>query len=157
MGRKKAVVALLALAVSIVAVTAAQARATVPSIAAGLPSDGYGRGSTAPVLPNQPTLFYRAGMENICEAAAAQTIDVASNKQVANVKQWSSKDPDGAITDFVGLLMALPSSDARAQPATDLLKAHFKKATQGGATASNALKSTFVVACLAPSAISIGL
>jgi len=139
------------------AVTAAQARATVPSIAAGLPSDGYGRGSTAPVLPNQPTLFYRAGMENICEAAAAQTIDVASNKQVANVKQWSSKDPDGAITDFVGLLMALPSSDARAQPATDLLKAHFKKATQGGATASNALKSTFVVACLAPSAISIGL
>ena len=27
----------------------------------GLPSDGYGRGAVAPVLPNQPTLFFRAG------------------------------------------------------------------------------------------------
>jgi len=139
------------------AVSAAQSRALVPSIAAGLPSDGYGRGSTAPVLPNQPTLFYRAGMENICEAVAAQTIDVPTAKQLANVKQWSSKDPDGAIADFVSVVMALPTSDARAQPATDLLESHFQKATQSGATATNALKSTFVVACLAPSAISIGL
>ncbi len=139
------------------AVTAAEARAIVPSIAAGLPSDGYGRGATAPVLPNQPTLFYRAGMENICEAVAAQTIDVATAKPLANVKQWSSKAPDAAIADFVSIVMALPPSDARAQPATDLLEAHLKKATQSGATASNTLKSTFVVACLAPSAISIGL
>ena len=42
--------------------------APIPQIAGGLPSDGYGRGATAPVLPNQPTLFYRAGLENICEA-----------------------------------------------------------------------------------------
>ncbi len=139
------------------AITAAQARAIVPSIAAGLPSDGYGRGSVAPVLPNQPTLFYRAGVENICEAVAAQTIDVATAKQLANVKQWSSKSSDAAISDFVGIVMGLAPSDARTQPATDLLTAHFTKATAGGATASNALKSTFVVACLAPSAVSIGL
>jgi len=139
------------------AVTAAQARAVVPSIAAGLPSDGYGRGSVAPVLPNQPTLFYRAGVENICEAVAAQTIDVPAAKQQPNVKQWSSKSPDPAIADFVGIVMALPASDSRAAPATDLLKAHFTKATQSGATASNALKSTFVAACLAPSSVSIGL
>jgi hypothetical protein len=139
------------------AVTTAQTRAVVASIAAGLPSDGYGRGSVAPVLPNQPTLFYRAGVENICEAVAAQTIDVAAAKQLANVKQWSSKGPDDAIADFVGIVMGLVPSDARTGPATALLKAHFAKATQGGATPSNALKSTFVVACLAPSSISIGL
>jgi len=139
------------------AVTAAQTRAIVPSIAAGLPSDGYGRGSVAPVLPNQPTLFYRAGLENICEAVAAQTIDVATAKQVANVKQWSSKSPDDAIADFVGIVMGLAPSDARTAEASMLLKTHFSKATQTGATASNALKSTFVVACLAPSSVSIGL
>jgi hypothetical protein len=139
------------------AVTAAATRAIVPSIAAGLPSDGYGRGSVAPVLPNQPTLFYRAGLENICEAVAAQTIDVAAAKQLANVKQWSSKSSDAAISDFVGIVMGLAPSDARTKPATDLLTAHFTKATAGGATASNALKSTFVVACLAPSSVSIGL
>jgi len=139
------------------AVTAAQARATIPSIAAGLPSDGYGRGSVAPVLPNQPTLFYRSGLENICEAVAAQTIDVALGKQIANVKQWSSKSPDDAIADFVAIVMALAPSDSRTGKAAELLKAHFTKATQSGATASNALKSTFVVACLAPTSISIGL
>jgi hypothetical protein len=139
------------------AITNAQARAIVPSIAAGLPSDGYGRGSVAPVLPNQPTLFYRAGLENICEAVAAQTIDVAAAKQLPNVKQWSSKSPDAAIADFVGIVMALAPSDARTAQATDLLEAHFTKATQSGASASNALKSTFVVACLAPSSVSIGL
>ncbi len=139
------------------AVTAAQSRATIASIAAGLPSDGYGRGSVAPVLPNQPTLFYRAGLENICEAVAAQTIDVAAAKQQANVKQWSSKTPDAAISDFVGIVMALAPSDPRQKPATGLLKAHFTKATQTGASASNALKSTFVAACLAPSSVSVGL
>ncbi|MEP7050664.1 MAG: hypothetical protein ABJB12_09940 [Pseudomonadota bacterium] len=139
------------------AVTPAAARAVVPSIAAGLPSDGYGRGSTAPVLPNQPTLFYRAGLENICEAVAAQTIDVPAAKQLPDVTQWSSKSPDAAIADFVSVVMALAPSDPRSSPATELLKAHFSKATKAGATAANALKSTFVTACLAPSSVSIGL
>jgi hypothetical protein len=139
------------------AVTAAAARAVVPAIAAGLPSDGYGRGSTAPVLPNQPTLFYRAGLENICEAVAAQTIDVPAAKQLPNVRQWSSKSPDAAIADFVSIVMALAPSDARTEPVTELLEAHFSKATKGGASATNALKSTFVTACLAPSSVSVGL
>ena len=38
-----------------------------------------------------------------------------------------------------------------------LLQAHFTAATKTGASASNALKSTFVAACLAPSSVTIGL
>jgi hypothetical protein len=129
----------------------------IPQIVSGLPSDGYGRGSTTPVLPNQPTLFYRAGLENICEAVAGQVIDVTSSKQVAGVKYWSSTAPDAAIADFVGTVMALVPSDPRAAPATALLTSHFTAAMQQGASASDALKSTFVTACLAPSAVSIGL
>ena len=41
---------------------------TIVQIVGGLPSDGYGRGAVAPVLPNVPSLFYRSGTENICEA-----------------------------------------------------------------------------------------
>ena len=128
---------------------------TVPEIAAGLPSDGYGRGSTAPVLPNQPTLFYRAGTENICEDVAAQVIDVAS--PAAGAVIWSSTQPDAAIADFVSIVMALPASDPRSAPATRLLQAHFQAATHSGASASDSLKSTFTAACMAPSAISVGL
>jgi hypothetical protein len=129
----------------------------VASIASGLPSDGYGRGSTNPILPNQPNLFYRAGVENMCAAVAAQVIDVAAGRQLPNVRQWSSAAPDAAIADFVGTVMALASSDPRAAPAAQLLKAHFTAALQQGVSASDALKSTFVTACLSPSSVSIGL
>jgi hypothetical protein len=133
------------------------ARTTIPEIVSGLPSDGYGRGAVAPVLPNQPTLFYRAGTENICEAAAALVIDVPMAKQVAGVKQWSSGQSDAAIADFVQIVMGLPPSDERSAPATQLLGGHFQDAMKQGATATAALQSTFVAACLSPGAVSIGM
>jgi hypothetical protein len=129
---------------------------TIPEIVSGLPSDAYGRGAVAPVLPNEPTLFFRAGTENICEVIAAQVVDPAS--ATAGVTQWSSTQPDAAIADFVSTMMALTPSDARSAPLQALLKAHFSAAMQQpGITATQALRSTFVVACLAPSAVSVGL
>jgi hypothetical protein len=137
--------------------TSKQLTQTVPEIVSGLPSDGYGRGATMPVLPNAPTLFYRAGAENICAAVAAQVIDVSASKQVAGVKLWSSTDPNGAIADFVSLIMGLTSNDPRAAPAATILQGHFAAAMQQGATATAALQSTFVAACLAPSSTAIGM
>jgi hypothetical protein len=139
------------------ATTKKTAKGVIPAIASGLPSDGYGRGATAPVLPNSPTLFFRAGVENICGAVAAEVIDVPTAKQVAGVQQWSSADPDSAIADFVSLIMGLPASDPRADQATGLLEDHYTAALGQGASATNALRSTFVTACLAPSFVSIGL
>jgi hypothetical protein len=134
-----------------------QQATTIPQIVAGLPSDGYGRGATAPVLPNAPSLFYRAGTENICAAAAALVIDTPAAKQVPNVKQWTSGQPDAAIADFVQILMALPTSDPRAAQAQKLLHDHFAAAMAQGAKATAALQSTFITACLAPSSVAIGL
>lgn len=139
------------------ALTQTALRTAIPEIVSGLPSDGYGRGAVAPVLPNQPTLFYRAGMENICEAVAGLVIDPPAKQNTPNAKHWSSADPDLAISDFVKTIMALSASDPRSAPAVGLLKSHFTEAVNGGANASSALKSTFIVACLAPSATSIGL
>ena len=130
---------------------------TVAAIAAGLPSDGYGRGAIAPVLPNQPTLFFRSGTENICEQLAAMVIDVPSNEQVQGVTQWSSADPNTAVADFVPTLMGLVPSDPRAAQAQSILQAHYQSALDQGASATAALQSTFVAACLAPSSVSIGL
>jgi hypothetical protein len=132
--------------------------ATVPEIVSGLPSDAYGRGSVAPILPNDPTLFSRAGTENICEAIAAQVVDPAPGVAPAGVKLWSSAQPDAAIADFVSLVMGLTPSDPRSPQAQQLLKSHFTSASQQtGIGASEALRSTFVVACLAPSSTGIGL
>jgi hypothetical protein len=134
------------------------ASSTVPQIAGGLPSDAYGRGSTAPVLPNQPTLFFRAGTENICEALAAETIDVPTAKQTAGVTQWSSSQSTAAIDDFVSVIMGLTTSDPRYAQAQSILTSHYQAALkQSGTTPTAALQSTFVAACLSPSAVSIGM
>jgi hypothetical protein len=128
----------------------------ISQIVGGLPSDGYGRGSTIPVLPNDPTLFYRAGLENICGAVSNIVID--NKAPPMGSKQWtSSATPDSAIADFVSMLMAIEPSDPRSTPAQAALKAHFTAAVGQGANDSNALKSTFVLACLAPSAVGIGM
>jgi hypothetical protein len=135
-----------------------KATTTIPQIVSGLPSDAYGRGAVAPILPNQPTLFFRAATENICEGIAAQIIDVPSARRLPGTVQWSSAQPDAAISEFVGLVMGLTPSDPRAAPATALLKSHFTSAmAQSGVTATQALQSTFVTACVAPSAVSIGM
>jgi len=139
------------------AITKKQMQAAVAQMASGLPSDGYGRGANFPVLPNQPTLFYRAATENICSAVADQVIDVAAAKQVPGVKVWSSTAPTTAIADFVGTVMGLTSLDLRAVPAGALLQSHYDAAIQHGASRTNALKSTFITACLAPSATAIGM
>jgi len=132
-------------------------QAAIAQIVSGMPSDGYGRGSTIPVLPNQPTLFYRAGLENICAQVSAMTIDATPSAKQPSAKQWSSNQPDAAITDFVAIVMGLTPADSRTQPVTDALTAHFNAAKAGGASATDALRSTFVVACLSPSFIGIGM
>jgi hypothetical protein len=129
----------------------------IAQIVSGMPSDGYGRGATAPVLPNQPTLFYRAGIENVCAAVAALVIDAAVSPSQPGAKHWSSSEPDAAIADFVATVMALPASDPRAAGGSAILRSHFTAAIASGATAKDALRSTFVAACLSPSFIGIGL
>jgi hypothetical protein len=132
---------------------------TIGEIAEGLPSDAYGRGAVAPVLPNTPTLFYRAGIENICEGVASQVIDVPTSKQVAGVQQWSSSQPQAAITQFVSEIMGLTSTDPRTAQATQLLQAHYAAAiaAPNKATPTAALQSTFMAACMAPTFVSIGM
>ena len=136
-----------------------QGRAVTPiaQIVSGLPSDGYGRGAIIPVLPNQPTLFYRAGLENVCAAVAAMVIDAAPSPSQPGAKQWSSAQPDAAIADMVATVMAMPPSDPRAAGAAAILSAHFHAAVAAGAAAKDALRSTFVAACLSPSFIAIGM
>ncbi|HEY0255418.1 MAG TPA: hypothetical protein VGC41_28005, partial [Kofleriaceae bacterium] len=132
-------------------------RTTISQIISGMPSDGYGRGGVIPVLPNEPTLFYRAGLENICASLAQQTIDAKPNPKQPAAKMWSSASSDAAIHEFVSLVMGLTASDSRTQPVTDALTQHFTDAQAQGATKTDALRSTFVAACLSPSFIGIGM
>jgi hypothetical protein len=128
----------------------------VPGIVSGMPSDGYGRGATQPILPNNPTLFYRQGLENICATIAAQVVDAAVSPSQPNAKHWSSAQSATAIDDFVKLLVGMPPTDPRAAQVKTLLTLHFTDAKKTN-SATDALRSTFVAACLSPTLIGIGL
>ncbi len=120
----------------------------VQLIASVLPSDQYSRGAEQPVLANDPSLFFRTGMENVCAALAGQLIDNGAGSK------WTSVNPPAAIGDFVHLLMGIPAA-SDATPLS-ILQTHLQNARSAGLTTSDALKSTFMLACLSPSVVGIG-
>jgi hypothetical protein len=120
----------------------------VQQIASVLPSDQYSRGAEAPVLAADPSLFFRTGLENICAVLAGQLIDASMTPR------WTSTNPAAAIADFVHTLMGIEK--ARDATPLSILTSHFQSARAAGLTASDSLKSAFVLACLSPSVVGIG-
>jgi hypothetical protein len=131
----------------------------IPQIAAGLPSDGYGRGAPIPVLPAQPTLFFRAGIENICEIVANELID--STSPPVGATTYSSKTSasvNAAITSFVSNLMALVPDDPSSAAMNELLQQHYTEVLAvPGSSTTYALRSTFITACESPNVAAIGM
>jgi hypothetical protein len=121
----------------------------VKTIATVLPSDSYSRGQTAPTLANDPGLFFFSGVENICAALASRVVDAQSG-----TSKWQSADATAAIAGMVHDLMGLLAP--RDQAAIDILRKHEQDARAQGATATQALRSTFVVACMSPSVVGVG-
>ena len=102
-----------------------------------------------------PTLFYRAGLENICENVANMVID--SKTPPAGAVTYASTDPTGAIASFVSDIMGVVADDPRSAVMTQMLTDHNNNALKNAATKTDALKSTFVVACLSPNVAGIGM
>jgi hypothetical protein len=137
------------------------AQNSIATLARGLPSDGYSRGAETPILPTDSSLFFRSGTENICRRLADQMVDVAAAPTATPPKaasKYQSTAPDVAIADFVQTIMGLPDGDPRAADAKQILTEHYQAALKTtGIKARDALKSAFVLACTAPSTVSVGL
>jgi hypothetical protein len=121
------------------------------TIAGDMPADGYSRGAEAPVLANDPTLFFRAGIENLCRLVAAQVVDAPG------VSKYSSAKPDVAIADFVANVADLAPSDPHAADVAAVLHDHYTAGIAQKMSPTAALQSTFVLACMSPSAIGMGM
>ncbi len=134
------------------------------NIAASVAQDAFSRGSQIPVVPADPTLFYRSATELLCSNIAAQVVDPTAGGGV-----YTSTDVAGAIKSMVETVMGYPPSHPAYAEAGQILQEHFDMArttsTGGGRTggggsttsATNALRSTFILACESPTAVSIGL
>jgi hypothetical protein len=87
----------------------------------------------------------------VCRLVADQVVDAKTNSRYA-----STHVPD-ALADFVHTVMALTTEDPRAAQAQAILQSHYAAAAQSGSTPTDALKSTFVLACLSPSSVALGM
>jgi hypothetical protein len=133
---------------------------TVPSltqsatarIASSLASDGFSRGEEFPVTPSSPTLFYRAASELLCENIAPQVVDALGVDSL-----YKSASFAASIDDMVSRVMGVPSSDPRHAEAVTILTSHYNASVAAKNTATNSLRSTFVLACESPSSLSFGL
>jgi hypothetical protein len=115
-----------------------------------IPLDGYLRGAEAPALSTDQTPFYRGATESLCAYAAGLTIDKPKSR-------YESAKKDMAITDFVANIMGITADDPSNAAVTQLLKDHYDAAIAASASPTDALKSTFITACLSPTSVAIGL
>jgi len=125
-------------------------KTTATAVANNVPLDGYLRGAEAPALSTAQTPFYRGATESLCAYAAGLAIDKTGSR-------YDSAKKDAAITDFVANIMGITSADPLSATATQLLTEHFDAAMKAGAVRGDALKSTFIIACLSPTSVAIGL
>jgi len=120
-------------------------------LAGALPADSFSRGVAAPVTPTDPSLFFRAASELLCEAVAAKVVDSGA------AAKFTSTDVAGAVEGLVTTLMGVPPSDPQHQAAVTVLTAHFNDAKTSGATATNAMRSTFSAACQSAPSLALGI
>ena len=125
-------------------------RTTATAVANNVPLDGYLRGAEAPALSTAQTPFYRGATESLCAYAASLTVD-------KTMSRYQSAKKDAAITDFVANIMGITAEDPNSATVMGLLQEHYTSAVAAGASPTDALKSTFVTACLSPTSVAIGL
>lgn len=128
------------------------AQNTTIKIATAIPADAFSRGSEIPVTASDPTLFFRAATEMLCENVATQVVDATSGTSV-----FASTDAPGAMAKMVTDVMGYPASASHYGDALSILKEHYSAVMGAKGTATNALRSTFVLACESPTSLSFGL
>jgi hypothetical protein len=132
------------------------AQTATARIAASVAADAFSRGAQSPVTPSEPTMFYRAATEMLCENIATQVVDAASGAV------YTSSDIPTAINAMVETVMGYPPSHPLHAQAAQILMDHQTAAAAGasGSSSSKAtvgLRSAFALACESPRALGIGL
>jgi hypothetical protein len=137
------------------------AQAATLKIVSSVAADAFSRGSEIPVTPPDPTLFYRAASEMLCENVAPQVVDVSSGTSVYSSS--STANVTTAIDSMVQKIIGYPPSDPHYAMAIQILTSHYSSAVSAQTTGTaatkntNALRSTFSLACQSPTFLSFGI
>jgi hypothetical protein len=121
---------------------------TMRGLAALIPEDGFSRGTAEPVQTAVTGLFHYAGAEKLCMRLASTHVGAGA--------RFSPVDPEGVLDALVSDLMGLPAGHSRAASTRARLGEHYAQA-RAASNVQTALRSAFVVACMAPEVMAVGL
>lgn len=121
-------------------------------IAQSLAADTFSRGEEFPITATDPTLFYRAASEMLCENIAVQAVDPTGGGGVYQAAQFAA-----GIDDMALRIMGYTASDPKHAQAVQILTSHYQAVLATKASATNSLRSTFALACESPTSLSFGL
>jgi hypothetical protein len=129
------------------------AQAATAKIATSLAADTFSRGEEFPITASDPTLFYRAASEMICENIALQAVDAATGDSPYKAASFAA-----AIDDMAARMMGYTGADPKHAQAVQILTSHYQAVLAVNKnTATTALRSTFALACESPTSLSFGL
>ncbi|HKP59505.1 MAG TPA: hypothetical protein VJV78_22435 [Polyangiales bacterium] len=129
-----------------------QQQSATARIASSVAADAFSRGSESPITSSDPTMFYRAATEMLCENLANQLVDAMAGSV------YSSANLATALPDMVEKLMGIPPGSPKHAAALQILQGHYDEVlAQNRRQTTPALRSAFVLACEAPTALSVGL
>jgi hypothetical protein len=121
-------------------------------IAQSLAADTFSRGEEYPITATDPTLFYRAASEMLCENIAVQAVDATAGDSIYKAASFAA-----AIDDMALRIMGYTGSDPKHAQAVQILTSHYNAVLATKASATNSLRSTFALACESPTSLSFGL
>ena len=127
------------------------AQSATLKIASSIPADAFSRGSEVPIAASSPTLFYSSASELLCENIAAAVVDATTGTI------YTSTAVPAAIADMVERVIGYPPNDPLYAGAVQILQDNYDAHVAAKASATNALRSTFALACEAPTTLSLGL
>ena len=115
-----------------------------------IPDDGFSRGDEDPLTVSDTNLFINGAFERVCTNIASQV--------VGNDRQFDPREAEVVLPQLVEALMGLPSQDPRHDDALTILNEHLVAAeAEDGVNQTDAMRSTFTLACTAPSLSGVGL
>lgn len=113
-----------------------------------IPDDTFARGDQNPIAISDVGLFSRNAYEKICISVAKERVDNGD-------PLFDFGDADPTLENLVTRVAAIPENDPRYPKILESLREHYETA-QRQTNPGAAMRSAFVVACLAPSSIGIG-
>ena len=131
---------------------ARQAATSARNLSFGIAGSSYARADEKPVMPHDPNLFFSSATEKLCMLLAAQLVDGNMSPR------WRAAAFNPALDDFVQVVMGVPGQRRAVRPScASCWPSTTTPPSAAKERPADALRSTFVLACSSPPAVSSGL